>query len=84
MTPEQFVYWLQEYMKLADSEKLGIKETAAIKDNLAKVYMGRVYPPFIADSTNTSIYDNPIADPKLPHVVYCNEKGLSGRFPDTI
>jgi hypothetical protein len=38
MTPQEFTYWLQGYMEVADPETIGEKETAMIKEHLALVF----------------------------------------------
>lgn len=38
MTPEQFTYWLQGFMEVADPNKLDEKQTQIIKDHLALVF----------------------------------------------
>jgi len=38
MTPEQFVYWLQGYMEMANPSSLNMRETRIIKDHLALVF----------------------------------------------
>jgi len=38
MTAEQFVYWLQGFMEVADPARLGERETQMIKDHLKLVF----------------------------------------------
>ena len=38
MTAEQFVYWLQGYMEIANPSSLGVGETRIIKDHLDLVF----------------------------------------------
>jgi len=38
MTTEQFTYWLQGFMEVADPARLGERETQIIKDHLALVF----------------------------------------------
>lgn len=38
MTPEQFVYWLQGFMEVAEPTQLGPKETQQIKNHLNLVF----------------------------------------------
>jgi hypothetical protein len=38
MTQEQFVYWLQGYMEIANPLMLNMRETRIIKDHLALVF----------------------------------------------
>jgi hypothetical protein len=38
MTAEQFTYWLQGFMEMADPKALGKKETQQIKDHLKLVF----------------------------------------------
>lgn len=37
MTPEQFVYWLQGYLELAESQQLTSRQVKVIKEHLALV-----------------------------------------------
>ena len=38
MTPEQFVYWLQGFMEMADPKELNKVQTVQIKDHLKLVF----------------------------------------------
>jgi hypothetical protein len=38
MTPEQFVYWLQGFMEMADPKELNKTQTTQIKDHLKLVF----------------------------------------------
>ena len=38
MTAEQFVYWLQGYMEIANPSSLGVGETRIVKDHLDLVF----------------------------------------------
>lgn len=38
MTPEQFTYWLQGYMEIADPKKLNEKQVQEIKNHLKLVF----------------------------------------------
>jgi len=38
MTPEQFTYWLQGFMEMADPKELNVIQTQQIKDHLKLVF----------------------------------------------
>ena len=38
MTPEQFAYWLQGFMEMADPKELNVIQTQQIKDHLKLVF----------------------------------------------
>jgi hypothetical protein len=37
MTAEQFIYWLQEFLKLSENKTINEKQVKIIKDNLASI-----------------------------------------------
>jgi len=38
MTPQNFCYWLQEYIEMHNPETIGVQETKMIKEHLALVF----------------------------------------------
>ena len=73
MTAEQFTYWLQGFMEMANPIKLGEKETQMIKDHLALVFdkqtpdrkdYSHTVPPTFA-STEPNIF-RPICESAIP------------------
>jgi hypothetical protein len=72
MTPEQFVYWLQGFMEMADPTTLTEKQTQQIKDHLALVFDKQTPDRNTLPSLNLSF--NPIDNPSLN---YDNDLGTA-------
>ena len=66
MTPEQFTYWLQGFMEMAEPEKLSKKQLSMIKDHLALVFKKKTpdYNITVSESTEQ------ISVPPLGHQPY--------------
>ena len=84
MTAEQFVYWLQGFMEVANPDAIGKRETQVIKDHLQLVFNKQTpnrYPdvsiPFVQPA-------NPLYEPGKPyweidpnHTIYCSPTELT-------
>ena len=64
LTPEQFVYWLQGFMEMAEPESLSNRQLNMIKDHLALVFNKKT-PDYTVTTTDQ------ITIPPLNHQPYC-------------
>lgn len=57
MTPEQFIYWLQGFMEVADPKSMDEKQLQVVKDHIALVLK--------KETPNRSLQIPILADPKM-------------------
>ena len=62
MTPDQFVYWMQGFVELADTETLSKTQWQVVKDHL-KLVLTKVTPDY---PKYTSIPGAPVIGPITP------------------
>lgn len=87
MTPEQFVYWLQGFMEMADPKELNETQTQQIKDHLKLVFdkktpnrlLTQTPDPIINPivGPNTIQPYNPFPGPPNPYTVTCTTSDLN-------
>jgi hypothetical protein len=82
MTPNDFVYWLQGFMEIANPTKLDAAQTQVIKDHLSLV-LNKVTPD---RATSGAVWIGPRPNPldeflKNPRVT-CSNDNSSAAFPN--
>ena len=88
MTAEQFVYWLQGFMEVANPNTIGESETQVIKDHLQLVFNKQTPDRYPLGVPNVSIpFVQPATPPYEPgkpywqidpnHTVYCSPTELT-------
>ena len=73
MTPEQFVYWLQGFMEMADPKELNKVQTVQIKDHLKLVFDKKTPEVSLPSIQHT----NPFT--LTPYQITCDD---NNNFPD--
>ena len=81
MTPEQFVYWLQGFMEMAEPKNLSEKQVQMIKDHLAQVFTKKT-PDYTISTTIQDLQPVHRTSPAFiveePHVAGCKCYKCSG------
>ena len=73
MTPEQFAYWLQGFMEMADPKELNVTQTQQIKDHLKLVFDKKTPEVSLPSIQHTEPFRI------TPYQITCDE---NNNFPD--